>query len=78
MYVIIFYSFLAHHILNLNFLTCMRGDIGVCGIAVSANCLCGISVILILNCEIAGHVFLAFWSMIVGIKDASFTFSDHF
>ena len=62
----------------------IEGDIGVCGIAVLANFSCGISVILILNCGIAvfskpaGRVFVAFWSTIVGIKNVSFTFSDHF
>ena len=30
----------------------IEGDIGVCGIAVLVNFLCGISVILILNCVI--------------------------
>ena len=61
-----------------------EGDIGVCGIAVLANFSCGISVILIFNCGIAvfsapaGRIFLAFWSTIVGIKDVSFTFSNHF
>ena len=52
----------------------------------SPNNRCGdyISVILILNCGIAvfskpaGRVFVAFWSTIVGIKNVSFTFSDHF
>ena len=31
----------------------MKGDIGVCDVAVLANFSCGISVILILNCGIA-------------------------
>ena len=34
-------------------LSLKEGDIGVCGTAVLVNFLCGISVILILNCVIA-------------------------
>ncbi len=51
-----------------------EGNIGVCGVAVLANFLCGISVILTLIRSVtvfskpAECVFLAFWSKIVGIK----------